>query len=199
MLVSRRNFLRTLSAGAAAKAALPLVQFSEASVVDSTRLKSGAFIHLNGNENVYGPCKKALNAMRSALSSSNRYPDASGESLRSRIAKLHRVKPEQVLLGCGSTEIFRAVASAFLGRNAQFLQASPTFGEIEAYARLTGAEVVSVSLDRKFAHDLDAMLERSNAATALVYICTPTTQQDPSRLEGTWRTSSPALIQPHTY
>src|SRR5204862_532646 len=90
-----------------------------------------------------------------------------------RIAKLHAVKPEQVLLGCGSTEILRAAASAFLSQNAQFLQASPTFEEIEAYARLTGAEVVSVSLDRKFAHDLDAMLERSNAATALVYICNP--------------------------
>jgi hypothetical protein len=53
------------------------------------------------------------------------------------------------------------------------LQASPTFEAIERYARLSGAEVVSVPLDRTFAHDLDAMLAHANASTALVYICHP--------------------------
>ena len=174
MRVSRRNFLRTLSAGATAKAALPLVQVSEASDFSWNRPKApGGPILLNGNENAYGPSKNAIDAMRSALSSANRYPYEKSEQLRLRIAKFHGIKPEQILLGCGSTEILRAAACSFLGRGAQFLHASPTFEVIEAYARLTGADVVSVLLDRKFAHDLSDMLERSNTSTALTYICNP--------------------------
>jgi histidinol-phosphate aminotransferase len=78
-----------------------------------------------------------------------------------------------VLLGCGSTEILRAAAGAFLGRGKQLLQASPTFEAIESYARLSGAEVVSVPLDRMFGHDVEAMLAHANASTALTYICNP--------------------------
>jgi histidinol-phosphate aminotransferase len=111
--------------------------------------------------------------MRSALSTVNRYPYVDYGELAGRIATFHGVKPERVLLGCGSTEILRVAAAAFLGRGKQLLQASPTFEAIENYARLTGAEVVSMPLDRTFAHDLDAMLAHAKASTALVYICNP--------------------------
>lgn len=174
MIVSRRNFLRILSTGSAAGAALPFARISMASVFEPTSPKvPGGPIRLNCNENVYGPGRKATVAMRSALSTVNRYPHADYGELTGRIASFHGVTPEQVLLGCGSTEILRVAAGAFLGRGKQLLQASPTFEAIENYSRLTGADVVSVPLDRAFAHDLDAMLAHANTSTALVYICNP--------------------------
>jgi aspartate/methionine/tyrosine aminotransferase len=48
---------------------------------------------------------------------------------------VNHVKPEQVLLGSGSTEILRMAAFAFLGSGKQLIQASPTFEAIEHYAR----------------------------------------------------------------
>jgi histidinol-phosphate aminotransferase len=111
--------------------------------------------------------------MRSALATSNRYPDADYAELSGSIARFHGVKPERVLLGCGSTEILRVAAVAFLGHGKQLVQASPTFEAIELYAKAAGAEVVSVPLDRNFAHDLNKMRERSHAGTPLVYICNP--------------------------
>ena len=83
------------------------------------------------------------------------------------------MKPEQVLLGCGSTEILRVAAQAFLGRGKTLLQASPTFEAIEHYARSAGAELLSLPLTHQYEHDLQGMLERANTATTLVYICNP--------------------------
>src|SRR5438445_10561852 len=94
-------------------------------------------------------------------------------SLAKRIATANRVKPEQVLIGCGSTEILRMAAFAFLGNGRQLIQASPTVEAIEHYARATGSEAISVRLTSGFAHDLDGMLARATASTTLVYICNP--------------------------
>jgi histidinol-phosphate aminotransferase len=62
---------------------------------------------------------------------------------------------------------------AFLGNNKQLVQALPTFEAIGDYARVVGAEVVSVPLTATFAHDLDGMLMHAGVSTGLVYICNP--------------------------
>ena len=41
------------------------------------------------------------------------------------------------------------------------------------FAKQTKAEVAAVPLNKRFAHDLDAMLHESTAPAALVYICNP--------------------------
>jgi histidinol-phosphate aminotransferase len=130
-------------------------------------------IHLNSNENAYGPSEKTLDTIRKAVATANRYPFRECDELMERIAGLHSVKPEQVLLGCGSTEILRISAQAFLGTGKMLLQASPTFEAIEHYAQATGAEVVSLPLTHEYGHDLQGMLERANATATLVYICNP--------------------------
>ena len=130
-------------------------------------------IRLNSNENAYGPSEKVAAAMRSSLLNANRYPSMEYEPLAESIAKLHGVGRENVLLGCGSTEILRMAASAFLGPGKQLLQANPTFEAVEHYARAAGAEVVSVRLTSQFAHDLDQMLQHAGNNTGLVYVCNP--------------------------
>jgi histidinol-phosphate aminotransferase len=103
----------------------------------------------------------------------NRYPFMKYDEVTERIASFHHIKPEQVLFGCGSTEIFRVAACAFLGSGRQLIQASPTFEALEHYAESVGSGVVSVPLNPYFAHDLDGMLRRACASTGLVYICNP--------------------------
>jgi len=111
--------------------------------------------------------------MKSSVNGVNRYPRLEYQPLVERIAGLHHVKPDQVLLGCGSTEILRMAAFAFLGNGKQLIQALPTFGPIEHYARAAGSEVIPIRLTRDFAHDLDGMLARANSSCTLVYICNP--------------------------
>lgn len=176
MITSRRGFLRSLGAGTAAaiSAHWPLTGTPRAAPFELSRPKQDdGFIRLNSNENAYGPSAKVADAIKSSSGSANRYPRLEYDWLVGRIAGVNNVKPEQVLLGCGSTEILRVAAFAFLGSGKQLIQASPTFEAIEHYARAADSDVISVRLTPAFAHDLDGMLARASASTTLVYICNP--------------------------
>jgi histidinol-phosphate aminotransferase len=174
MARSRRDFLRSLGIGAAVGAAVhwPLGDISAAAEPSRAR-KSDGFIRLDSNENVYGPSPKVVSAIGSATGQVNRYPFMKYDEITERIATFHRVKPEQVLFACGSTEILRVAACAFLGAGRQLVQAAPTFEALEDYAKSVGSEVVSLPLAPTFAHDLGAMLAHTDSSIGLIYICNP--------------------------
>jgi histidinol-phosphate aminotransferase len=166
MSSSRRDFLKILGISAAGLS-------SEGVPVASAARNSGP-IRLDNNENAYGPSAKVAEAMRLAATEAERYPSGAGASeLAERIAESHNVTPDRVVLGAGSTEILRMASCAFLGAGKQLLQASPTFPAIEFYARSSGATVTSDPLNRRFQHDLDAMLAHVGPSTCLVYLCNP--------------------------
>ena len=176
MSKSRRDFLRSLTLGAATGATLglPLGKVSVAFAAEPARTRQpDGFIHLDANENAYGPSPKVANAIRTATGLANRYPFRKYNELTEQIANFHKVKPEQVLFGCGSTEILRVAACAFLADGRQLVQATPTFEAIEHCAKSVNSQIVSVTLTRKCEHDLEGMLARVGPATGLVYICNP--------------------------
>lgn len=176
MIASRRGFLRSLGAGTAAGvAAQPaFTRFSRAAIFEpALSAQDDHLVRLNNNENAYGPSKKVASAIQSSIGGVNRYPLTEDHSLAERIADQHSVKPERILLGCGSTDILRMATFAFLGNGKQLIQAAPTFEAIENYARAASSEVVSVPLTPRFSHDLNGMQTRVTASTTLVYICNP--------------------------
>jgi len=173
MTRSRRDFVR-FSAGIAS-AALPwrFEIFAPGKPQPSRVDQEHAPIRLYSNENAYGPSPNVMDTIRSAVVSSNRYPRLQYHDLIERIAAAHRISADRVLLGCGSTEILRMAACAFLGPGKQVIHASPTFEAIEHYARAVDAEVVSVPLTPAFAHDINRMLAALTPSTKLVYVCNP--------------------------
>ena len=174
MARSRRDFLRSLGIGAAVGAAVHWPLEDIAAAAEPSRARKGdGFIRLDNNENVYGPTAKVATAIRSAVGHVNRYPFMKYDEVTASIAAFHRVKPEQVLFACGSTEILRVAACAFLGAGNQLIQASPTYEAQGNYAKSLGAEVVAVPLDRTYAHDLGAMLSHAGRSSGLIYICNP--------------------------
>ena len=174
MITSRRGFLRLLGSSTGAGIALhwPMIQPARLAAFAPSRQDDG-FIRLNRNENPFGPSAKVEDVIKTTSSSANRYPLTQSRRLLEKIASVNHVTPEQVLLGCGSTEILRMAAFAFLGAGKQLIQASPTFEAMEHYARSAGSEVISVQLTPAFAHDLDGMLAHASSYTTLVYICNP--------------------------
>jgi histidinol-phosphate aminotransferase len=183
-MLSRRKFLHSLGIGAAAGAALASSPFSleafepsrHGQAVDAKTALGEAranAILLNSNENAYGPLPKTMAAMQQALGWANRYPDFDYDALVLAISDLNKVKPQQVITGCGSTEILRVAAAAFLAPGAKLIVPWPTFEAIGEYAGPTGADVVKVPLTSNYAHDLDAMLAQAGSAASLFYICNP--------------------------
>jgi histidinol-phosphate aminotransferase len=189
MRIARRRFLSALGVGAAAAGgSLPLGALSNVLEPSRTR-QAGGPARLDSNENAYGPSPAVTSAIQAALSEVNRYPFHEFERLMKQISDLHQVAPEQVLIGCGSTEVLRAAAAAFLGPGKKLVQASPTFELLAMFAKSIGAEVLSLPLTAGFAHDVDAMAARFDKSVGLVYICNPnnptgslTPRQDIERL-----------------
>jgi histidinol-phosphate aminotransferase len=175
MPTTRRKFFRNAASGVAAAAALPpLTEFVFSELVPGSRAAElGGPIILSRNENAYGPSQKVIASMQDALQFANRYPDPAVNALHQRIAQSHSIKPEQLVLGCGSGEILSITASSFLGPGKTLITAVPTFESIGRCAKALGAQVVEIPLDKNFSHDLPAMLARADASTALVYICNP--------------------------
>src|SRR5207253_1719192 len=159
--VSRRSFARAIAAGAAI-ASLP--QF----VARAAGEKKGALVRLSANENPYGPSPAAMHAMTEALMDAPRYPDELTELMCADVARFHGVTCDEVLLGDGSSDILRLVASVYAGPKKKIVMADPTFEAIGHYAQRNGADVIKVPLDAGFAHDLDKMRDAD-----VVYICNP--------------------------
>lgn len=91
MIKSRRDFLRSFSAGAAAGAAAGWRwgNISAADAVEPDRTRNG-FILLNSNENAYGLSPRVASAISSATSMANRYAFRKNGEVTERIASLHR-------------------------------------------------------------------------------------------------------------
>jgi histidinol-phosphate aminotransferase len=174
--VSRRDLLRVLGAtavGATAARSVSTLAFAEL----PERLSGDSIVQrpilLDRNENAYGPSEKVFAAIRDAVAGSNRYARKEYGVLVSQIAALHNVKPEQVVLACGSSKVLETAVSEFLTSGKKLVQASPTFPLLGRVARCAGAEVVEVPLTETGEHDLDRMLAQARDSAGLIYICNP--------------------------
>ena len=171
MAISRRTLLERLGVGALSAAATRQIAFAESSAPGP--LSSKDFIRLHRNESAHGPSPHARAAMRDAASQSARYPDAAAASLRRKLAVVHGVPVDRVILGCGSTEVLQLALDAFASRGRTILTARPTFETVAQLVRRAGSEIVDVPLAKDHSHDLQTMRDRVDARTGLVYICNP--------------------------
>ena len=173
MGISRRKFFRQIVVGSALSATTWRLDELSQAVSTGRSGYGGEPIRLDMNINPYGSSPKVLEVIRANLDLVNRYPDDDYHHLSERIADFHKVKSNEVTLGSGSREVLRMAVDAFLTRGKTLVLASPTFEPMINLARQVGADVKAVPINRRYAHDLEAMLQRVNASTSLVYICNP--------------------------
>src|SRR5262245_63284352 len=130
-------------------------------------------IRLNANENPYGPCAPAMEALGGCGEAAARYPGAARGEVRASLARLHGVTPDQIVLGCGSSDVLRMADVAFLGPGKKLIDAESTFEAVYGYARVTRSDPVKVPLTSDFRHDLRAMAAACDESAGLVYVCNP--------------------------
>jgi histidinol-phosphate aminotransferase len=186
----RRDFLATVGAGGAAIGAagagilsLPIItargrealsarQIIADRKADRRMAARPGVVRIDSNENPVGPGRRVYDAIRKHLDESNRYPVLAEDDLIATIAEVQGVKPENVILGCGSGELLRAADHAFTRADMAYVGAAPTFEAPGEFARFLGAPVKLVPVDAKLGLDLDAMAAASRGA-GLVYLCNP--------------------------
>ncbi len=170
--ITRRTLAGML--GAAAGAAVLDARFGRTAARGSVpRGQPPDVIQLDSNENPYGLSPGALEAAARSGRVAHRYPDSLEEQARQAIAKHHGVKPERIVLGCGSSEILRMADMAFTGPGKTAVVAEPTFEAVLSYAKAIRAGAVKVPLTADFRHDLPKMAQACDQKTGLVYVCNP--------------------------
>jgi len=168
---SRRDFSRIFAQSLAAAFAAPLVPYP----LDAAQRKPTPTdaVRLNFNENPYGPSPKARAALADCSPIANRYPDEAYSQVIAALAQKFNVQPENIILGCGSTEILRAVDDAFLDPSKNVVAAAPTFEAVLDYARVLHSNAVPIPLTPDHRHDLPKMAAACTSKTGVAYVCNP--------------------------
>jgi histidinol-phosphate aminotransferase len=130
-------------------------------------------IHLNLNENAFGPSPRVPQAIQGELSSVSRYADAaSAQAFAAQIAAYERVSVDQIVLG----EILGALG-LYLGSKGgpggEFVYSTPGYLALIDAASHVGGVGVAVPLNAEYKNDLPALANRANSKTRALYLINP--------------------------
>ncbi|HYU79038.1 MAG TPA: aminotransferase class I/II-fold pyridoxal phosphate-dependent enzyme, partial [Vicinamibacterales bacterium] len=175
MSLSRRHFVQTVGTGAAGLWIAG--RGREAGLFDLSERAYAAEtspLILASNENPTGTPKVVLDAVRASFGEAGRYPFATIDEVRRLVAESKNVKPENVLLGSGSTQILRTTTHVFCSKTAPLVAPIPAYEECAGYAALMGYPVRTVKLTAppELKMDLDAMLTAAKGG-GMVFYCNP--------------------------
>jgi histidinol-phosphate aminotransferase len=129
-------------------------------------------IKLASNENAFGPCPAAVDAIRAALPAAHRYPDGGCVALRMAIARAEAIAPEQIICGAGSDDLIYLLCRAYAGPGDEVLYTEHGFLIYAIAAQGVGARPVKVP-ERNLTADVDALLAAIGERTRIVFIANP--------------------------
>lgn len=129
-------------------------------------------IKLASNENPLGPSPRVRAAIDGQLADLTRYPDGGAFELRSALARHHGVPAACVTVGNGSNDVLDMIARTFLWDGRESLFSQYAFA-VYAISSMACGAALQVAPARDYGHDLEAMLERVNDRTGVVWIANP--------------------------
>jgi histidinol-phosphate aminotransferase len=128
---------------------------------------------LASNENPLGSSPLALKAIEKILPQLNRYPEGSGPALRGKLAKIYGVKPEEVILGNGSSEVLSLALLTFLNPGEEVILPEPTFTIYEILVLMCCGIPVKVPLNSDFGYNPDRMAGAVTEKTKFLFLNSP--------------------------
>ena len=114
-----------------------------------------------------------VDAVSAVLGGLNRYPDPTNAKLRGALSDRYGIPAPHIAIGNGSCDILLAAGEALLEPGAELVYAWPSFSVYPHLAAASGATAITVALDDRDEHDLDAMAREITMATRLVIVCNP--------------------------
>ena len=143
-------------------------------------------IKLASNENPMGPSPRVADAIQDAVGDLALYPDANGFDLKRVLAERHGIGTDRITLGTGSDHILEMIARVFLGEGRSAVFSQYGFAIYAIVSQAAGAELRPAEAlgpehsEMPYGHDLEAMADRIDASTRVVFIA------NPNNPTGTW-------------
>lgn len=104
----------------------------------------------------------------------NRYPDPYQWTAKTALAKIKGVLPEQIFLGNGSDEaIDLLIKITCEPQKDNILIMPPTYGMYKVCADIQQVYVQEAPLSESFGLEMDTVFDAVNAATKIIWICSP--------------------------
>ena len=126
---------------------------------------------LSDNTNLFGAPPAALRELAaSAHDDIARYPGLHTRKLREAIAEYAGVRPDQIVMGCGSDDVIDSAVRAFAEPGESLAYSDPTFSMIPVFAKVNGVIPVPISFTPSLDIDPDALLA---TGARIIYICSP--------------------------
>lgn len=144
-------------------------------------------VRLNTNESPMSPPQAFLDELAEAIRAIefNRYPDRSASKLRSALAELHGMSPDEVFIANGSNEVISTILLAYGGPGRTAMTFEPTYAMYSQLAKITSTALVEVDRNDRFqleAGTVEAALAR--VRPEVVFFCSPNNptglDEDPS-------------------
>jgi len=129
-------------------------------------------IKLASNENPLGPSPKALEAIRRFLDRVHLYPDGNGYYLRRKLAEMHALEMNQIILGAGSTDLIELVGKTFLTAGDEAITSESAFYIYRLAIEEMGARLVMTPM-RNATFDLPAIAHAVTSRTKVIYLGNP--------------------------
>jgi threonine-phosphate decarboxylase len=132
-----------------------------------------SLVDFSASINPLGPPASARRAFQKSYSDAKRYPEPYCEQLKEALAKHHGMKPDEILIGNGSTQLIYLLCFALRPRKA--LVVGPAFSEHANALILAGAKVsfLSLTADLDFKFSTEDFMAAWEKAPQLAFLTTP--------------------------
>ncbi|MCX6356538.1 MAG: histidinol-phosphate transaminase [Candidatus Aureabacteria bacterium] len=102
------------------------------------------YIKLNTNENPYPPSPKVREAVIEEIERIRLYPDPMANRLRDRVAEIHGLARENVLVGNGSDDLLTMVMRTFADQGDPVVSPTPTYTLYHTLCEIQGANYLGI-------------------------------------------------------
>ncbi|HUS79002.1 MAG TPA: histidinol-phosphate transaminase [Patescibacteria group bacterium] len=137
-------------------------------------LPSDRILKLNANENLFLPRSKLQRIMAEATSETDPrlYPGEEEELLAGKLASLHDISTDQIVIGSGGDQIINLVISSILRPTDTLLAVTPTFSMYPRTVAIRGVTYRVAPLDNRFMMDGEKVVEEAREVD-LIVLCNP--------------------------
>jgi histidinol-phosphate aminotransferase len=137
-------------------------------------------IKLCSNESFYEPNPAITSLLQNIIKTINIYPSADSLLLKNAIThKYKNIKPDQILVGNGSTEIYYLIGSAFFEKGSNIIVSEYSYPLYKLIGSLFSIDIITVPM-KNWNYQLDAILRVVNNKTKAIFLA------NPNNPTGTW-------------
>lgn len=129
------------------------------------------YLKLDSNENDFGPSPKVIEALQAVEATDIQYYPYYGKLLQ-KLADLHGVNIDNIILTAGADEAISSVIGAFLEYEQTVLSVAPSFVMPKIYSKINGLRYLEIPYKEKWQFPTEEFIENIDKAD-LIVLTTP--------------------------